>query len=59
MIEILGGSLSISRENPLWEKYLRKLPDGIASDVTQQAQIMRRVNKTNLSLGDMMDIVAE
>jgi len=59
LIEILGGSLSISRENPLWEKYLRKLPDGIASDVTQQAQIMRRVNKTNLSLGDMMDIVAE
>jgi len=59
LIEILGGSLSISRENPLWEEYLRKLPDSIASDVTQQAQIMRRVNKTNLSLGDMMDIVAE
>jgi len=59
LIEILGGSLSISRENPLWEEYLRKLPDGIASDVMQQAQIMRRVNKTNLSLGDMMDIVAE
>jgi len=59
LIEILGGSLSISRENPLWEEYLRKLPDSIASDVMQQAQIMRRVNNTNLSLGDMMDIVAE
>jgi len=59
LIEILGGSLSISRENPLWEEYLRKLPDSIASDVMQQAQIMRHVNKTNLSLGDMMDIVAE
>jgi len=59
LIKILGGSLSISRENPLWEEYLRKLPDSIASDVMQQAQIMRRVNKTNLSVGDMMDIDAE
>jgi len=59
LIEILGGSLSISRENPLWEEYLRKLPDSIASDVMQQAQILRRVNKTNLLLGDMMDIVVE
>jgi len=37
LIEILGGSLSISRENPLWEEYLQKLPDNIASDVMQQA----------------------
>jgi len=59
LIEILGGSLSISRENPLWEEYLRKLPDSIASDVMQQAQIMLRINKTNLSLGDIMDIVTE
>ena len=59
LIEILGRSLSIRRENPLWEEYLRKLPDNIASDVMQQVQIMHRVNKTNLSLGDMMDIVAE
>jgi hypothetical protein len=59
LVEILGGSLAISRENPLWEEYLRKLPENIANDVTQQAQIMRRVNKTNLSLGDMMEVVAE
>jgi hypothetical protein len=59
LVEILGGSLSISRENPLWEEYLRKLPENIANDVTQQAQVMRRINKSNLSLGDMMEVVAE
>jgi hypothetical protein len=53
LVEILGGSLSISRENPLWEEYLRKLPENIANDVTQQAQVMRRINKSNLSLGDI------
>ena len=26
LIEILGGSLSITRGDPLWEEYLRKLP---------------------------------
>jgi len=59
LVEILGGSLSIKRENPLWEEYLRKLPEHIAKDAMQEAQIMRRVNKTNLSRGDMMEVVAE
>jgi len=26
LIEILGGSLTITRGNPLWEEYLQKLP---------------------------------
>ena len=59
LIEILGGSLSITRGDPLWEEYLRKLPEAAAQDVTQQARLMRRVHKIELTLSDMMDIMAE
>ena len=59
LIEILGGSLSITRGDPLWEEYLRKLPEAAAQDVTQQPHLMRRVHKSELTLSDMMDIMAE
>jgi hypothetical protein len=59
LIEILGGSLSITRNDPLWEEYLLKLPDMLSRDVTQQAQITRRISKEDLTLGDMMDVVVE
>jgi len=59
LIEILGGSLWITRENPLWEEYLRKLPEAAAQDVTQQARLMRCVHKIELTLSDMMDIMVE
>jgi hypothetical protein len=59
LIEILGGSLSSTRGDPLWEEYLRKLPEAAAQDVTQQARLMRRVHKIELTLSDMMDIMAE
>ena len=59
LVEILGGSLSITRGDALWEEYLRKLPEAAAQDITQQARLMRRVHKIELTLSDMMDIVAE
>jgi hypothetical protein len=59
LVEILGGSLSITRENPLWEEYLRKLPEAAAQDIAQQARLMRRVHKIDLTLSDMMEIMAE
>ena len=59
LVEILGGSLSITRENLLWDEYLRKLPEAAAQDVTQQARLMRRVHNIDLTLSDMMDIMAE
>jgi len=59
LLEILGGSLLITRENPLWEEYLRKLPEAAAQDVTQQARLMRHVHMIELTLSDMMDIMAE
>jgi len=59
LIEILGGSLSITRGDPLWKEYLRKLPEAAAQDVTQQARLMRRVHKIELTLSDMMDIMAQ
>jgi len=59
LIEILGGSLSITRGDPLWEEYLRKLPEAAAQDVTQQARLMPRVHKIELTHSDMMDIMAE
>jgi len=59
LIEILGGSLSSTRGDPLWEEYLRKLPEAAAQDVMQQARLMRHVHKIELTLSDMMDIMAE
>ena len=59
LIEILGGSLSSTRGDLLWEEYLRKLPEAAAQDVTQQARLMCRVHKIELTLYNMMDIMAE
>ena len=59
LVEILGGSLTITRADPLWEEYLRKLPEAAANDVTQQARLMRRVHKIDLTFSDMLEIVAE
>jgi len=59
VIEILGGSLSSTRGDPLWEEYLRKLPEAAAQDVTQLARLMCRVHKIKLMLSDMMDILAQ
>jgi hypothetical protein len=59
LVEILGGSLSITRGNPLWEEYLHKLPRAASQDITQQARLMRRVHKIELTLSDMMEIIAE
>jgi len=59
LIEILGGSLRITRDDPLWEEYLLKLPEMLSRDVTQQAQMKRRISKEDLTLGDMMEVVTE
>ena len=59
LIEILGGSLKITRDDPLWEEYLLKLPEMLSRDVTQQAQMTRRISKADLTLGDMMEVVTE
>ena len=59
LIEILGGSLTMTRENPLWEEYLLKLPEATANDIIQQARLMRRMQNISLTLSDMMDIAAE
>jgi hypothetical protein len=59
LIEILGGSLKITRDDPLWEEYLLKLPEMLSRDVTQQAQMTRRISKEDLTLGDMMEVVTE
>jgi len=59
LIEILGGSLSSTREDLLWEDYLRKLPETAAQDVMQQARLIRCFHKIELTLSDMMDIMAE
>ena len=59
LIEILGGSLSSTRGDPLWEEYLRKLLEAAAHNIRQQAHLMRRVHKIELTLSDMLDIMAE
>lgn len=59
LIEVLGGSLTITRENPLWDEYKRKLPEPTANDIAQQARLMHRLNNVSLTLSDMMDIVAD
>jgi hypothetical protein len=59
LIEVLGGSLTISCDNPLWDKYKRKLPEAAANDIAQQARLMHRLSNTSLILSDMMDIVAD
>lgn len=59
LVQVLGGSLTITRENPLWDEYKRKLPEPIANDIAQQARLMFRLNNVSLTLSDMMDIVAD
>jgi hypothetical protein len=59
LIEVLGGSLTITRDNPLWDEYKRKLPEATANDIAQQARLMHRLSNTSLTLSDMMDIVAD
>jgi hypothetical protein len=59
LVEVLGGSRTITRENPLWDEYMRKLPEPTANDIAQQARLMYRLNNTSLTLADMMDIVAD
>ena len=59
LITILGGSLTITRDNPLWEEYLQKLPEATINDICQQARLMNVLKETKLTLSGMMDIVAE
>jgi len=59
LIQILGGSLSSTRGDLLWEEYLRKLPEAAAQNVMQQAHLMRHVQKIELTLYNVMDIMAE
>jgi len=58
LITILGGSLTITRENPLWEEYLIKLPEVTQNDISQQARLMDILgNGSQMTLSGMMDIV--
>jgi len=59
LITILGGSLTITRTNPLWEEYLQKLPEATANDISQQARLMNVLMNQQLTLSGMMDIAAE
>ena len=59
LITILDGLLTITRENPLWEEYLIKLPDATQNDISQQAHLMNILgNRNQMTLSGMMDIVA-
>jgi len=58
LITILGGSLTITRENPLWEKYLIKLLEATQNDISQQARLMDILgNGSQITLSGMVDIV--
>jgi len=59
LITILGGSLTITRENPLWEEYLIKRLEATQNDISQQARLMDILgNGSQMTLSGMMDIVA-
>jgi len=61
LITILGGSLTITRENPLWEEYLIKLPEATQNDISQQVRLMDILggdSQKQMTLSGMMDIVA-
>jgi len=61
LITILGGSLTITRENPLWEEYLIKLPEVTQNDISHQARLMDILggdSQKQMTLSGMMDIVA-
>jgi len=60
LITILGGSLTITRENLLWEEYLIKLPEATQNDISQQVRLMdilRGDSQKQMTLFGMMDIV--
>jgi len=58
LISILGGSLTITRKNPLWGEYLIKLPEAKQNDISQQARLMNILgNGSQMTLSSMMDIV--
>jgi len=60
LITILGGSLTMTRENPLWEEYLIKLPEATQNDISQQARLMDILggnSQKQMTLSGMMDIV--
>ena len=61
LITILGRSLTITRENPLWEEYLIKLPEAMLNDISQQSPLMYVFggdSQKQMALSGMMDIVA-
>jgi len=58
LITILGGSLTITRENPRWEEYLIKLPEATQNDISHQARLMDILgNGSQMTLSSMMNIV--
>jgi len=59
LITILGASLTITWDNPLWEEYLQKLPEATTNHVSQQTHLMNVLMNKQLTLLGMMDIVAE
>jgi len=61
LITILGVSLTITRENPLWEEYLIKQPEAMQNDISQQTRLMDVLggdSQKQMTLSGMMDIVA-
>jgi len=58
LITILDGSLTITREYPLWEEYLIKLQEATQNDISHQARLMDILgNGSQMTLSGMMDIV--
>jgi len=58
---ILGGLLTITRENPVWQEYLIKLPEAMQNDISQQARLMDILSgdsQKQMTLSGMMDIFA-
>jgi len=61
LITILGGLLTITRENPLWEEYLIKLPEATQNDISQQVRLIDILggdSQKRMTLSGMMVIVA-
>ena len=57
---VLGGSLTITRENLLWEEYLIKLPEATQNDISPQACLMDILGGDSqklITLSGMIDIV--
>jgi len=61
LITILDGSLTITRENPMWEEYLIKLPEATQNDISEQVHLMDILgddSQKKMTLSSLMDIVA-